>query len=326
MRSLSTAFLIALCLSTFSPSTVRASDAGSKAPKAAKAKKPKSVKSSAQPTRAVSESTWSAMVDRQIIVVSNGHEIRGRLAGHDANNVTLIESNGAISDLPKDSISEVRADVRPAREEPEEKVPRRESETARARAAASEDAELGPAGSFRRRGKFLLVSPGLIALPFASPDLVFYRWGLSVGGMLPGESSSFAGAYGFTFEHFVDKDTVTESYYDPYYGTFDTLTADVWSHMLRALAEFRLGRSNQRIFGYALLGVGAAMLRVTASSGGIKATSNAFGFSAPLGGGIQGLIGERFILGFEPRVVLDFFVGDGIAAMFDTRVVLGAKF
>lgn len=39
------------------------------------------------------------------------------------------------------------------------------------------------------------------------------------------------------------------------------------------------------------------------------------------------MIGDHFLLGFEPRAVFDmFFGGRGVASSFDARVTLGAKF
>lgn len=55
---------------------------------------------------------------------------------------------------------------------------------------------------------------------------------------------------------------------------------------------------------------------------GVRDSDTTLGVCAPIGAGIQGLIGKRFIVGFEPRVVVDL----AVAAVFDAKFLIGATF
>ena len=270
---------------------------------------------------------WSGLFGRQIDVVFGGRKIRGKMTSHTAETVTITESNGVVSDLPKAQITEAREVPKLERKSEYDptldEAPRRQSEVARA-ARRAELAEL-ERGSFRRRSAFVLVSPGLVSVPLSSPKSVFYRWGLSVGGLFPARNSSFAGAYCFTLEHLHDKNTTKVFVPDPLGGSGSTESFTLKSNIVRALAEIRLGSSAEKVFGYVLLGAGFAISSVKASSSGSGVDATAGGFSMPFGAGVQGLLGDHFILGFEPRVVVDIF-GSGTVAHFDARVLLGAKF
>ncbi|WAS97268.1 hypothetical protein [Nannocystis punicea] len=267
------------------------------------------------------ETDWPAYVDRPVILTVRGREMRGRVLGHDATTVAIKEPNGAVSDLAKSDISAVRLDVVTRRSDPTlDDAPSRRSETARAarRAERVED----DAGSFHDRGAYLLVSPGLLAVPFRSPGALFYRWGVSIGGIIPARNSSFIGAYGFTFEHFVNQQKVTSFYPDE---TLTRYTERLRTHVVRALGEVRLGSGSDKLFGYVLLGAGFAIIRVASDRSSSSLDSTGAAFAVPIGAGLQGMIGDHFLLGFEPRVTLD--IGRaGVAAMFDARLILGAKF
>lgn len=275
---------------------------------------------------APSEIDWSALFGRQIDVVYDGRKIRGKMTSHTAETVTITESNGVVSDLSKAQITEAREVPKVERKSEYDptldEAPRRQSEVARAaRRAALAELEKG---SLRNRGAFLLISPGLVSVPLSSPKTVFYRWGFSFGGLFPSQNSAFAGAYCFTLEHLHDKSTTKVFVPDPLGGgTTDSFTLK--SNIVRGLAEIRLGSSADKIFGYVLLGAGFTISSVKASMSGSGLNATAGGFAMPFGAGVQGLLGDYFILGFEPRVVVDIF-GSGTAAHFDARVLLGAKF
>jgi hypothetical protein len=269
---------------------------------------------------------WSALFGRQIDVVFDGRKMRGKMTSHTDETVTITESNGVVSDLPKARITEAREvpKVEQKREfDPTlDEAPRRRSEMERAarRAARAEE----EAGSFRNRGAFLLVSPGFVAVPFSAANTVFYRWGLSFGGIVPALKSSFTGAYCFTIEHLYDKNKTTV----PVPGQFGDVSFEsvaIKTNIVRGLAEVRLGGSADKIFGYVLLGAGFSVVSVKSSMSGTGLNSTFGGFAMPFGAGVQGLLGDYFILGFEPRIVVDVFAS-GAAASFDARLLLGAKF
>jgi hypothetical protein len=270
---------------------------------------------------------WSALFGRQIDLVYDGRKMRGKMTSHTESTVTITESNGVVSDLPKEKITEAREVPKVERKSEYDptldEAPQRRSELARAARRAERAEE--EAGSFRNRGAFLLVSPGFVAIPFSAANTVFYRWGLSFGGMVPARNSGFTGAYCFTLEHLYDKNKTTV----PVPGefgtdvTFESITLK--SNIVRGLAEVRLGGSADKIFGYVLLGAGFSIFSVKASTSGTGLNSTFGGFAMPFGAGVQGMLGDYFILGFEPRIVVDVFA-HGAAASFDARLLLGAKF
>jgi hypothetical protein len=266
------------------------------------------------------ETDWSSFVDRPVILTVRGREMRGRLLGHDAATVAIKEPNGAISDLAKADISAVRLDEVARRSDPTlDEAPSRRSELARAarRAERAED----DAGSFHDRGAYLLVSPGLLAVPFRSPGALFYRWGVSIGGIIPAQSSNFIGAYGFTLEHFFNQQKLTVPGDDFGGDGFTSTSEKLRTHVVRALGEVRLGSGSDKLFGYVLLGAGLAIVRVASDRSGSDFDSTGAAFAVPIGAGLQGMIGDHFLLGFEPRVTLDIGRG-GVAAMFDARQVV----
>ncbi|MCY1069920.1 hypothetical protein OV090_34580 [Nannocystis sp. RBIL2] len=270
---------------------------------------------------APAETDWSAYVDRPVILTVRGHEMRGRVVGHDAGTVAFKEPNGAISDLAKADITAVRIDEVTRRSDPSlDEAPSRRSQVAQAERRAKRAAE--EAGSFHHRGAYLLVSPGLVAVPFRSPSTVFYRWGASIGGIIPAQNSAFVGAYGFTFEHLFNQQKFTSFYPDE---NLTRYTERLRTHVFRALGEVRLGSGSDKLFGYVLLGAGFAVLHVASDKSSSSLDSTGAAFSTPFGAGIQGMLGDHFLLGFEPRVTLDIGRG-GVAAMFDARLTLGAKF
>lgn len=272
----------------------------------------------AQPP-APADTDWSSYVDRPVILTVRGREMRGRVVGHDAGTVAFKEPNGAISDLAKADITTVRIDEVTRRSDPSlDEAPSRRSQVALAERRAKRAAE--EAGSFHDRGAYLLVSPGLVAVPFRSPSTVFYRWGASIGGIIPAQNSAFIGAYGFTFEHLFNQQKV-----EGLTPNFNLQSERLRTHVFRALGEVRLGSGSDKLFGYVLLGAGFAVVHVASDKSSSNFDSTGAAFSAPFGAGIQGMLGDHFLLGFEPRVTLDIGRG-GVAAMFDARLTLGAKF
>lgn len=268
---------------------------------------------------APAETDWSAYVDRPVILTVRGREMRGRVLGHDAGTVAFKEPNGAISDLAKADITAVRIDEVTRRRDPSlDEAPRRRSQVAQAERRARRAAD--EAGSFHDRGAYLLVSPGLVAVPFRSPSTVFYRWGASIGGIIPAQNSAFVGAYGFTFEHLFNQQKV-----EGLTPNFNLQSERLRTHVFRALGEVRLGSGSDKLFGYVLLGAGFAVIHVASDKSSSNFDSTGAAFSTPFGAGIQGMLGDHFLLGFEPRVTLDIGRG-GVAAMFDARLTLGAKF
>ncbi|MFY0541317.1 hypothetical protein [Nannocystis pusilla] len=267
---------------------------------------------------APAETDWSAYVDRPVILTVRGREMRGRVLGHDAGTVAFKEPNGAISDLAKADITAVRIDEVTRRSDPSlDEAPSRRSQVAMAERRAKRAAE--EEGSFHDRGAYLLVSPGLVAVPFRAPA-VFYRWGASIGGIIPAQNSAFIGAYGFTFEHLFNQQKV-----DGLTPNLNLQSERLRTHVFRALGEVRLGSGSDKLFGYVLLGAGLAIVHVASDKSSSSFDSTGAAFSTPFGAGIQGMIGDHFLLGFEPRVTLDIGRG-GVAAMFDARLTLGAKF
>lgn len=275
---------------------------------------------------ASTEIDWSALFGRQIDLVFDGRKMRGKMTSHTDTTVTITETNGVVSDLPKARVTEAREVPKAERKreyDPSiDEAPRRRSESERAARRAERAEEEG--GSFRRRGAFLHVSPGLVAVPFSSGKSVFYRWGLSFGAMIPARNSAFTGAYGFSLEHMYDQTKTTV----PVPGDFGDVSFEsltLKSNIVRGLAEVRLGSAADKIFGYVLFGAGFSVLAVSASKSGTGLNATNGAFAMPFGAGVQGLLGDYFILGFEPRVIVD-ISGAGAAAMFDARLVLGAKF
>ena len=82
---------------------------------------------------------------------------------------------------------------------------------------------------------------------------------------------------------------------------------DVNLHGLHALLESRIGAGNQRVWGYGLIGLGAASTIVDfgmVSKYGSD-IDGFFGVALQYGGGVQVLVGRRFFIGGE----LDFDLG-----------------
>lgn len=265
--------------------------------------------------RPVSESAWAAMVDRDVVVVNGDASIRGKLAGHDADTATVIGAGGDLIVVEKDSVSELRA----AQAAPPPPPPPSTSTTT---SAPKESAPSDTARGFKKRGTYLYGSPGAVLFPF-SLDLIAYRWGFGVGDFKPRPGSHFASAVGFAFDHAVDHDRLQVATYDPLFGLTTNTEVNAWTHILRPMAEFRLGGSGEKVFAYGLFGAGLTVLHITAREvGGASESDTQVGICAPIGAGVQGLIGERWTIGFEPRVVLDL----AIATVFDAKLLIGAKF
>jgi len=278
--------------------------------------KGKKSKKKTENDRVVPESAWAAMVDRSVVVISGDDSVHGTLAGHDANTATVIEDNGNLRVVEKDGVSELRAAKATAPAPPP--PPPTPTKNSAAAPAAPSDTTRG----FKRNGTYVYGSPGAVLFPF-SLDLVAYRWGVGVGAFTSKPGSHFARSIGFAFDHAVDHDSVVVATIDPIYGLTSNTDVDVWTHIIRPMAETRLGGSTERVFAYGLIGGGLTVLHLNANeSGGASESVTEVGFCAPIGAGVQGFIGERMIVGFEPRVVLD----TALTTMFDAKLFIGAKF
>ena len=86
------------------------------------------------------------------------------------------------------------------------------------------------------------------------------------------------------------------------------------THNVRTLVETRLGGGNQRVFGYARIGVGYAHIWGW----------NAFAFD--IGPGVLGRIGKHFLIGAEGSVLGGSAGRAGADLTFHASVVLGATF
>ena len=286
---------------------------GKKSQKSQKSKKKSKKKSKRD--RAVSESAWAAMIDRSVVVVTGDSSVRGTLAGHDANTATVIEDNGDLLVVEKDDVSELRA-AQAASPPPPPPTPATNS--------ASPPTPSDAARGLKKGGTYLYGSPGAVLFPF-SLDLLAYRWGFGVGSFKPRSSSHFATAVGFAFDHAVAHDRVVFTTIDPLYGLATETDINVFTHIIRSMAEVRLGGSGEKYFAYGLVGAGLTVLQINANEDGgtsASASETDFGICVPFGAGIQGLIGERLIVGFEPRVVFDLT----ITTVFDAKLLIGTKF
>jgi hypothetical protein len=110
-----------------------------------------------------------------------------------------------------------------------------------------------------------------------------WPWSLGAGWMFA-RRSAFKATIGGALEHRV------------------FVLEQVTPHGLHALVETRIGAGNHRVWGYGLLGVGAAAVFVPWDRGIID---DFYGVVGQFGAGVQGLVGRRFFIGGE----LDFDVG-----------------
>lgn len=159
-------------------------------------------------------------------------------------------------------------------------------------------------------GAYLHVSPGLGGIvPVADVSLGGYAWGIG-GGYYLTRGRRFGAMVGGFFEHLVVLSAGDRLHFE--------------EHNLRMGPELRLGARTRGVFAYGLVRAGLDLLL----------DSNFFSESVDdrrpvvpwimgtLGGGVQGLIGRRFLLGGEGG--LDF--GGEAFLMLRLRLIVGVRF
>lgn len=271
--------------------------------------------------RAVPDAAWRAVIERDVSLrMRGGLEPSGRLIAEDADTVTLIQTGGAVAVLQKDDIEALRV---------------LEKSDAPAGAEPPPDASDAAPEGFRKSGGYVLLSPGGLSQQFylsnsdgydyynynESGDTeshTFFQWGLGVGGYLA-TKGAFAFSGGLSLQHATGK-----------------LIEDVHANLFRVGPEFRLGASGKRIFGYGLIDFHGLVQRVSVKDEGVTASVSASGVGGTFGGGAQGLVGKRFILGGELKVPVDylfekedsdgFTIGGLTMVAVDVRFLLGVKF
>lgn len=140
---------------------------------------------------------------------------------------------------------------------------------------------------------YVQISPGLATVVmnehrFSKDARWGWPWSLGAGGMFT-RGPAFKATLGVGLEHRV------------------FFLEDVNLHGLHALLESRIGAGNQRVWGYGLIGLGAASTIVDfgkVSKYGSE-VDGFFGVALQYGGGVQVLVGRRFFMGGE----LDFDLG-----------------
>jgi hypothetical protein len=155
-----------------------------------------------------------------------------------------------------------------------------------------------------RDSYYLLVAPGVLAFDLRHPEFRLYTWGVSGGRHFTG-AGHFAAAVGGFFEH-----NVWVTRLDPERG--DRASA---LHFVRFGPELRIGASNERVFGYALLRLGLDIL----TDGPDLSLLSTGGF------GVQGALlkNRRLLLGAEPMVEYSYPID---RAFFRIRAFIGARF
>lgn len=145
-------------------------------------------------------------------------------------------------------------------------------------------------------GPYCQLSPGIAALVvderrFARAARWSWPWSLGAGAMLT-RGSSFKATLGATLEHHV--------FFIP----------DVSVHGVHLLFESRIGAGNRRVWGYGLIGVGAAstILDFGWNSRRLRHGVDAFGgFAIQYGGGAQFLVRRHFFIGGEIDLDVGYF-------------------
>ncbi|NVB42699.1 hypothetical protein G6O69_33060 [Pseudenhygromyxa sp. WMMC2535] len=144
-------------------------------------------------------------------------------------------------------------------------------------------------------GGYILGVPGGVGLPLDTDDFgnldPTYGWGFG-GGWMFARGRVFKATVGGAFEHSL--------------MIFDNFEFDDFGgHILRFLPEARIGAGNNRIWGYGLAGIGAAVAVVHNDL--TDNTEAAGGLNMQFGGGIQGMIWRNLFLGGEFDFDLGFF-------------------
>ena len=178
-------------------------------------------------------------------------------------------------------------------------------------------------GSGFHEGGYIQLTPGSLVLPFAQDERFFdldpaFGWGLG-GGYMFARGKLFKATVGGVFEHTV--------------LPFDGVNlGNFGGHLLRFMPEGRIGLGTRKVWGYGLLGAGVAGLiwnwNVDGPLGGDFGGRNSVpGFTAQLGGGVQGIVWKNLFLGGEVDVDLGFFVDeDRDSAVFDGYEVYSVAF
>lgn len=161
-----------------------------------------------------------------------------------------------------------------------------------------------PSG-LRLPGTYLHVAPGIAAFNALDPAFRFYAWGIS-GGRSVVRGRRFAAQLGGFFEHLVG----------PRQPAVD---------LVRFGGEFRVGASNERVFGYGLARAGLDILVVPKDMFAGPGRRAPLFFLVSLGAGVQGALGprRRLLLGVEPSFE---FTWPGVLVLFRTRAFVGWRF
>lgn len=164
-----------------------------------------------------------------------------------------------------------------------------------------------------RRG-YLAVSPGVIAvasavLSDASTASPRYIWGIEGGYHFP-IGRSLMIQPGLVFEHSVFRQADATT---PEGGTLQRKRG----HLMRVGPQVRIGGGNAKVFGYALLSVTSGIIVIDLPrNDGLRCFALPM-VSSTVGGGVQGLIMRRILLGGELNV-------DLMGALLTTRARLYA--
>lgn len=172
-----------------------------------------------------------------------------------------------------------------------------------------------PAGEgFRVRGGYLHLAPGILSMPTIADgqERLSYTWGVGGGYHRPA-GRRFMAQIGAFFEH-----VPMGPHGYPY----------IWRHFMRVGPELRLGGGSTRVFGYGLVRLGLDVLYQNVRYPGEKeGRSGTFSlFLMTLGGGVQGLLGRRFVIGGEPGIDLTMGGGNDVFPQFRLRAFIGLKF
>lgn len=166
--------------------------------------------------------------------------------------------------------------------------------TAQASPAAGEGAA-APAGKdlLSRRG-YLAVSPGVIGVTLGIPPR--YIWGVEGGYHFP-LGRSLMIQPGLVFEHSAFRQADAK--------TLDgELLRARRGHLVRVGPQVRIGAGNAKAFGYALLSVTAAVLVIDLPRSDRLQRFAFPAVSSTVGGGVQGLVLRKILVGGEVNIDL----------------------
>ena len=149
------------------------------------------------------------------------------------------------------------------------------------------------------------VAPGILAFNVLDPGFRQYAWGVS-GGRSVARGRRFAAQLGGFFEHLAG----------PRNPAVD---------LVRFGGEFRLGASNERVFGYGLVRTGLDIAVIPRDVYDVPGRRAVLLFLLSLGAGVQGALGprRRLLLGVEPSFD---FTWPGVLIQLRTRAFVGWRF